>query len=207
MWCPRRPLLLPVAGFRPGFVLPARRPRRDHRLGSPRRQELHPLRLQRIRRHHLPALNRRSRRDRPPAPPHWCPGNDVTLPREAGMGRPRWPRLRFPQSPRGIAPWPDMSESLIFSSSRWILACAVLFGAAVLGPNAHAQVNPGAPPPPPQGPAVNPMCPRLEGQLTMIDRGVGGTGDPARDEQIRRYQDAASKQQAELDRVTSQAKR
>ena len=41
----------------------------------------------------------------------------------------------------------------------------------------------------------------------MIDRGVGGTGDPARDEQIRRYQDAASKQQAELDRVTSQAKR
>ena len=51
------------------------------------------------------------------------------------------------------------------------------------------------------------MCPRLEGQLTIIDRGVGGTGDPARDEQIRRYQDAASKQQAELDRVTSQAKR
>jgi Protein of unknown function (DUF2865) len=51
------------------------------------------------------------------------------------------------------------------------------------------------------------MCPRLEGQLAMIERGVGGTGDPARDEQIRRYQDAASKQQAELDRVTSQAKR
>ena len=37
-----------------------------------------------------------------------------------------------------------MSESLIFSSSRWILACAVLFSAAVLGPDAHAQVNPGA---------------------------------------------------------------
>ena len=99
-----------------------------------------------------------------------------------------------------------MSESLIFSSSRWILACAVLFSAAVLGSDARAQVNPGAPPPP-QGAAVNPMCPRLEGQLAMIDRGVGGTGDPARDEQIRRYQDAASKQQAELERVTSQAKR
>jgi hypothetical protein len=99
-------------------------------------------------------------------------------------------------------------ESLIFSSSRWILACALLLGAAVLGPGAHAQVNPGAPPPPsPQGAAVNPMCPRLEAQLATIDRGAGGTGDPARDDQIRRYQDAASKQQAELDRVTSQAKR
>ena len=50
------------------------------------------------------------------------------------------------------------------------------------------------------------MCPRLEAQLATIDRG-GGTGDPARDEQIRRYTDAATKQQNELDRVTSQAKR
>src|SRR3984957_13798630 len=100
-----------------------------------------------------------------------------------------------------------MSESLIFSSSRWILACMVLLGAAVLSPAAHAQVNPGAAPPPPQGSAVNPMCPRLEAQLATIDRGTGGTGDPARDDQIRRYQDAATKQQSELDRVTSQAKR
>ncbi len=100
-----------------------------------------------------------------------------------------------------------MSESLIFSSSRTILARAVLLGAALLGLEAHAQVNQGAPPPPPpQGAAVNPMCPRLEAQLATIDRGAGG-GDPAKDEQIRRYQDAASKQQAELDRVTSQAKR
>src|ERR1700742_2445005 len=99
-----------------------------------------------------------------------------------------------------------MSESPIFSPSRWILACAMLAGWAALAPAAHAQVNPGAPPPP-QGAAVNPMCPRLEAQLATIDRGAGGTGDPARDDQIRRYQDAASKQQAELDRVTSQAKR
>src|SRR5258708_7161777 len=102
-----------------------------------------------------------------------------------------------------------MSESLIVSSSRWILACAVLLGAAVLGADAHAQLNPrGSPPPPPpsEGAAANPMCPRLEAQLATIARG-GGTGDPARDEQIRRYQDAASKQQGELDRVTSQAKR
>jgi len=61
-------------------------------------------------------------------------------------------------------------------------------------------------PPPAQGAATNPMCPRLEGQLATIDRG-GGSGDPAKDDQIRRYQDAASKQQSELDRVTAQAKR
>jgi hypothetical protein len=41
--------------------------------------------------------------------------------------------------------------------------------------------------------------------LATIDR--GGGGDPAKEEQIRRYQDAAAKQQSELDRVTSQAKR
>jgi hypothetical protein len=50
------------------------------------------------------------------------------------------------------------------------------------------------------------MCPRLEAQLATIDRG-GATGDPVRDDQIRRYTDAATKQQSELDRVTSQAKR
>jgi len=65
-------------------------------------------------------------------------------------------------------------------------------------------MNPG-PPPGAVGPAANPMCPRLEAQLATIDR--GGAGDPAKDDQIRRYQDAAAKQQAELDRVTSQAKR
>jgi hypothetical protein len=50
------------------------------------------------------------------------------------------------------------------------------------------------------------MCIRLEGQLATIDRGAG-TGDPARDEQIRRYQEAQGKQQSELDRVSLQAKR
>ena len=48
------------------------------------------------------------------------------------------------------------------------------------------------------------MCPRLEAQLASIDR---SGGDPAKDEQIRRYQDAAIKQQGELDRVSLQAKR
>ena len=54
---------------------------------------------------------------------------------------------------------------------------------------------------------ANPICSRLEGQLANIEHGGGGSGDPNRDEQIRRYQDSASRQQAELDRVTSQARR
>jgi hypothetical protein len=103
-----------------------------------------------------------------------------------------------------------MPETLITPFSRWILACVTLLGVSALSVDAWAQMNPAAPqPPPPQGApgaAVNPMCPRLEAQLATIDRG-GGSGDPAKDDQIRRYQDAATKQQSELDRVTSQAKR
>jgi Protein of unknown function (DUF2865) len=99
--------------------------------------------------------------------------------------------------------WPDMLETLTPRCSRWILAGAALLCASLLSLEAPAQINPG---PPPQGaPPLNPMCPRLEAQLAAIDR--GGAGDPAKDEQIRRYQEAATRQQSELDRVTSQAKR
>src|SRR4051812_44407829 len=89
-----------------------------------------------------------------------------------------------------------------------ILACAVLLASAMAASVAMAQV--GAPPPaagpaPAQpGAAGNPMCPRLEAQLASIDR---GGGDLAKAEQIRRYEEAAAKQQGELDRVTQQAKR
>jgi len=102
-----------------------------------------------------------------------------------------------------------MPETLIAPFSRWILACVALVGASAISLDASAQMNP------PQGvpaagggssaPPLNPMCPRLEAQLATIDH--GGAGDPAKDDQIRRYQDAATKQQAELDRVTLQAKR
>jgi hypothetical protein len=99
-----------------------------------------------------------------------------------------------------------MPETLITSLPRWILACAALFGAAALSVDASAQMSQTlTQPQQQQGAPVNPMCPRLEAQLATIDR--GGGGDPAKDEQIRRYQDAAAKQQGELDRVTSQAKR
>ena len=82
------------------------------------------------------------------------------------------------------------------------MACAALIGLSFCG-DASAQMN--NPPPGPQAAPVNPICPRLEAQLSTIDR--GGSTDPAKDEQIRKYQDAASKQQGELDRVTMQAKR
>lgn len=97
-----------------------------------------------------------------------------------------------------------MPETLITPFSRWILTCAALLGVAALSVDASAQMNQAPTPPQQQGAPVNPMCPRLEAQLASIDR---GGGDPAKDEQIRRYQDAAAKQQGELDRVTSQAKR
>jgi hypothetical protein len=97
-----------------------------------------------------------------------------------------------------------MPETLMSSLSRWSLACAALLVVATLCVDAVAQVNPAAPPPA-QGAAVNPMCSRLEAQLATVDRGAGG--DPAKAEQIRRYEEAASKQQGELDRVTAQAKR
>jgi Protein of unknown function (DUF2865) len=90
-----------------------------------------------------------------------------------------------------------------------ILTCALLLGAAMGAPalaqtneDAMAQMSQDAPP----NAQGNPICIRLEGQLATIDRGAG-TGDPAKDEQIRRYQEAQGKQQAELDRVSLQAKR
>jgi hypothetical protein len=50
----------------------------------------------------------------------------------------------------------------------------------------------------------NPVCLRLEGQLAAIDR---GGFDPAKAEQIRRSEEAAAKQQAELDRLGQQSQR
>ncbi|MBB5049087.1 hypothetical protein HNR60_003861 [Rhodopseudomonas rhenobacensis] len=100
---------------------------------------------------------------------------------------------------------------------RRILAGAVLFG---LGAGLEAAAQGYPPPPPPQqgypqsyppgqspqgGVATNPMCQRLEAQLASVDR--GGGGDPAKAEQVRRFEDAAARQQGELDRVTTQAKR
>jgi len=66
--------------------------------------------------------------------------------------------------------------------------------------------GPGTAPPPAGQPSYqNQLCTRLEAQLASIDR--GNAGDPARAEQLRRYEEASSKQQAELDRMIAQTKR
>ncbi len=100
--------------------------------------------------------------------------------------------------------------------NRMVVAKAVRAGwlalafSALCTPTALAQF--GYPPSPPaasspgQGsaPVRNPVCLRLEGQLATIDRGAT---DPAKTEQIRRNDDAAAKQQAELDRLAQQSQR
>jgi hypothetical protein len=73
-------------------------------------------------------------------------------------------------------------------------ACALVLASPTFAQN----------PPPQGGAAPNPVCQRLEAQLAAVDRGAT---DPARAEQIRRYEDAAARQSSELDRVTNQAKR
>src|SRR6516165_7460531 len=59
--------------------------------------------------------------------------------------------------------------------------------------------NPGAANPAPNS---NPVCLRLESQLTALTQGAV---DPARAEQIKRTEDAIAKQQADLDRTVAQA--
>ena len=90
------------------------------------------------------------------------------------------------------------------------LAAVALVAAAA---SALAQ---GVPPPygtPPQygtqpqygtAPAANQVCVRLESQLAMIDR---GQTDPARADQVKRTEDLARQQQAELDRLQAVARR
>jgi len=59
--------------------------------------------------------------------------------------------------------------------------------------------NPGVPDP---VPSSNPVCVRLESQLTALTQ---GSTDPLRAEQIRRTEDAIAKQQGDLDRTVAQA--
>jgi hypothetical protein len=85
-------------------------------------------------------------------------------------------------------------------------------------PNQPTYNPPAAPPParpyqPAPNPATasspaanaqssNPICVRLQGQLAAFDQ---GTGDAARNDQIKRSEDAIAKQQADLDRAVAQA--
>jgi hypothetical protein len=80
----------------------------------------------------------------------------------------------------------------------YFLGAALLIAASA--PPVAAQPLPGAGGPP----ARSQACLRLESQLAGLER---GTADPSRAEQIARYEDAANKQQFELDRVIGQSRR
>jgi hypothetical protein len=74
----------------------------------------------------------------------------------------------------------------------------VVLGAAALSASAAAQA------PPSQPASSDAICVRLESQLASIDRGIA---DPGRADQIKRYEDAIAKQQADIDRAQAQSRR
>ena len=93
----------------------------------------------------------------------------------------------------------SMNERVIRILLRRALPAALMVaGCATL---AEAQ----APLPPPAAQQRNPVCVRLESQLQMVDRGA--QVDPQRAEQIKRYEETAQRQQAELDRLSAQGRR
>jgi Protein of unknown function (DUF2865) len=94
----------------------------------------------------------------------------------------------------------SMNETVMRTLLRRVIPAALAVAACATV--AHAQQPL---PPPPGGPQRNPVCVRLESQLQMVDR--GGQVDPQRAEQIRRYEETAQRQQAELDRLTAQGRR
>jgi uncharacterized protein DUF2865 len=72
-------------------------------------------------------------------------------------------------------------------------------GLATPAPPRQPISNPGVPNP---VPSSNPVCVRLESQLTALTQ---GSADPVRAEQIKRTEDTIAKQQADLDRTVAQA--
>jgi hypothetical protein len=96
--------------------------------------------------------------------------------------------------------------------SRLLKRCGALLaaGAAVAVGLSVPQTQAQSWPPGPGAPAGGlnyqaQVCQRLESQLVSIDRGAGG--DPARAEQVRRYEEAANRQQGELDRMVELSRR
>ena len=87
-----------------------------------------------------------------------------------------------------------------FTWCRALAPAAVVFAALL---PAHAQQQQPLQPPPPQA-QQNPFCSRLEAQLQSFDR---GSNDAARAEQVRKFEEAAANQQAEIDRQEMAAQR
>jgi hypothetical protein len=91
--------------------------------------------------------------------------------------------------------------------SRRLPICASSCAFALVA-TVSAALAQGSPLPPPPGPPADgrhPMCLRLEGQLAALDRGTGAAD--GRGEQIKRYEETAGRQQADLDRAVAQSRR
>lgn len=91
---------------------------------------------------------------------------------------------------------------MISKQCRTLCVAAALLSASCA--SAAAQFGAAQQPPPPANSQAQ-VCQRLEQQLASLDR--GGSNDPAKAEQIRRYEEAVAKQQSELDRMVAQARR
>jgi hypothetical protein len=96
----------------------------------------------------------------------------------------------------------------IFALAAAATFMVVAANAQTMGPppglTSQGAVAPVPPRQPVSNPAAssNPICVRLEGQLTALTQ---GSADPVRAEQIKRSEDAIAKQQADLDRTVAQA--
>ncbi|HEY4407180.1 MAG TPA: DUF2865 domain-containing protein [Xanthobacteraceae bacterium] len=80
------------------------------------------------------------------------------------------------------------------------LGLATFVASAALAGVVTSAVAQGYPP----SQSRNPVCPQLEGQLSAFDRGIT---DSSQSDQAKRLDDAARKQQSDLDRLTAQARR
>jgi hypothetical protein len=92
-----------------------------------------------------------------------------------------------------------MNETVMRTLLRRVIPAALAVAACATVADAQAPL------PPPASQQRNPVCVRLESQLAMVDRGA--QVDPQRAEQIKRYEDNAQRQQAELDRLTAQGRK
>jgi hypothetical protein len=92
----------------------------------------------------------------------------------------------------------SMNETVMRIRLRRLILGALAIAATMTAANAQPPLPPGAS-------QRNPVCTRLESQLTMVDR--GHAVDPQRAEQIKRYEETAQRQQVELDRLSAQGRR
>lgn len=101
----------------------------------------------------------------------------------------------------------SMLRRVLAPAAVVMIAAAVAAALPAYGqqlPPPPEQAPAGQPPQASPSPQASPVCTRLEGQLAAFDR---GSNDPARAEQIRKYEEAAANQQNELNRQQAQAQR